>query len=80
MIDYSVGHFIHYEDIPESKRANILRSFMFIREKYKPSKTHDKLKARLVGDGSHQGSNTYDIISSTTVDLCSVFLLLCIVS
>ena len=78
MIDYSVGHSIHYEHIPESKRANILRLFMFIKKKYKPNKTHDKTKARIVGDDSHQGSNTYDIISSTTVNICSVFKLLSI--
>jgi hypothetical protein len=80
MIDYSVGHFVHYKDIPESKKSDILRSFMFIKEKFRPNKTHDKTKARLVGDGSRQGANTYDIISSTTVDLCSVFLLLSMAS
>jgi hypothetical protein len=80
MIDYGVGYYVKFEEIPKSKRRNILRSFMFIKEKFKPNMVHDKTKARIVGDGSRQGTHTYDIISSTTVDLCCVFLLFAIAS
>jgi len=29
-LDYKVGHYIKYEDISQSNKKNILRSFMFI--------------------------------------------------
>ncbi len=48
---------------------------MFLVDKYKPDGTFDKIKARLVADGSQQGVHLY-FVSSTTVSLQSVFLLL----
>jgi hypothetical protein len=80
MLEYKVGYYVNYDMIPKDKRKNILRAFMFIKEKYKPNGIHDKTKARMVGDGSKQNQNTYDIISSTTVDISCVFLLLCMAS
>ena len=80
MINYSVGYYIKYDQIPLNLRRNILRSFMFVKEKYHPDGRHDNTKARFVGDGAHQSRHSYDIISSTTVDLLSVFLLLSLAS
>ena len=45
MLDYKVGHHIKYEDIPPTYKKNILRSFMFIKQKYFPDGDMDKLKA-----------------------------------
>jgi hypothetical protein len=75
MLEYKVGHYIHYRDIPQDERVNILRSFMFLKEKYFPDGNFERLKARLVGDGSTQGKHLYDLISSATVALTIVFLL-----
>jgi hypothetical protein len=75
MLDYKVGHYVKYQDIPRNERKNILRSFMFLKEKTHPDGSFDKMKARLVGDGSKQGKHLYDMISSATVALGSVFLL-----
>ena len=80
MLDYKVGHYIKYEDISPSNKKNILRSFMFIKQKFFPNGNMNKLKARLVADGSQQGRHLYDFISSATVSLQVVFLLFNIAS
>jgi hypothetical protein len=36
MLDYKVGRYIKYDDIPQEKKKNILRAFMFMKEKHKP--------------------------------------------
>ena len=75
MLDYKIGHYIKYEDILQSNKKNILRSFMFIKKKFFPNDNMNKLKDRLVSDGSQQGRHLYDFISSSTVSLQVVFLL-----
>ena len=80
MLEYKVGHYIKYEDISQSNKKNILRSFMFIKQKFFPNRNMDKLKARLVADGSQQGRYLYDFMSSATVSLQVVFLLFNIAS
>jgi len=80
MIDYHVGHYVHLKDIPLSKRRNIVIAFMFITYKTKPNGEYDKTKARLVADGSNQGVNTYDLISSSTIAMSSVFIVINIAS
>ena len=56
-------------------RATIFSS-MFFKEKFTPQGVFDKLKARLVANGSQQDRTLYDVssISSPTVSLKSVFL------
>jgi len=76
MLDYQVGHYIKRSEIPPEHSRNILRTFMFIKHKYKPDGAYDKTKCRMVGDGSRQGDHMYDLISSSTVALTSVFMLL----
>jgi hypothetical protein len=80
MLDYQVGHYVRKRDIPLQYRNNILGSFMFLKHKHKPDGTYQKTKARFVGDGSRQGKHMYDLISSSTVALTSVFMLLNIAS
>jgi len=79
MLDYKVGHYIHPDQLTYEQRKNILRSFMFIKQK-NPNGEMDKLKARLVADGSQQGRHLYDFVSSATVSLQVVFLLFNIAS
>jgi hypothetical protein len=80
MLTYKVGHYIRFGDIPESERGNILHSFMFLKEKEKPDGSYDKTKARMVGNGATQKEHMYDLISSSTVALSTVFLLFNIAS
>ena len=53
---------------------------MFIKQKFFPDGTMDKLKARRVADGSQQGRHLYDLVSSATVSLQVVYLLFNIAS
>ena len=54
MLDYKVGHYVNQKDLTYQQNHNILRSFMFIKQKFSPDGTMDKLKARFVADGSQQ--------------------------
>jgi hypothetical protein len=80
MLSYKVGHYIQYVDIPARDRANILHSFMFLKEKTKPDGSYDRTKARMVDNGATQKEHMYDLISSSTVALSTVFLLFNIAS
>ena len=62
-------------NIPPTYKKNILRSFMFIKQKFFPNGDMDKLKARLVADGSQQGRHLYHFVSSATISLQVVYLL-----
>lgn len=73
MLNYQVGTYIRLTDI--TKRGNIVATFMFIKHKTKPNGEYDKTKARLVANGAKQKKHLYDLISSSTVNLPSVFLL-----
>jgi hypothetical protein len=75
MLNYQVGHYVHFSSIPDRKRGNIIPCFMFLKEKTNPDGTYDKTKARLVGNGANQKSHMYDLVSSSTVALSNVFIL-----
>jgi hypothetical protein len=75
MLEYQVGHYVTKADIPRDKRGNVITCFMFLKHKTLPDGSYDKTKARLVGNGANQKAHMYDMISSSTVALSSVFLL-----
>jgi hypothetical protein len=75
MLNFQVGHYINYDDIEPQLRSHVVRSFMFIKHKYKADGKYDKTKARLVGDGSSQNNRTFQDIYSATVALALVFIL-----
>ena len=72
--------YIYPDQLTYEQHNIILRSFMFIKQKFFPNGEMDKLKARLVADGSQQGRHLYDFVSSATVSLQVVFLLFNIAS
>jgi hypothetical protein len=76
MLDYNIGHYVFYDDIPSGCRGEILNTFMFIKHKFKPDGKYDKTKARLVADGANESSRLFDNISSSMVHLSTVFILL----
>lgn len=80
MIDYKVGHYIKFVDIPHDKRCNIVHSFMFVKHKEKPDGSYDRTKARVVANGKLQKDHMYDLVSSSTVALSSVLMLINIAS
>ena len=53
---------------------------MFIKQKFFPNGDMDKLKARLVADGSKHGRHLYDFVSSATISLQVVYVLVNIAS
>ena len=67
MLDYKVGHYVQYNDITSTNKQNFLRSFIFIKQMVFPTGQLDKLKVRLIADGSQQGRHLYDFVSSATV-------------
>eukprot|EP01034_Spumella_vulgaris_P029580 gene29580-36654_t len=75
MLTYKVGHYVNYKDLTSEQRRIILQSFMFLKHKTKPDGSYDRTKARMVGNGANQKEHMYDLISSSTVALSSVFLL-----
>jgi hypothetical protein len=48
-----------YEQIPETHRDTVLRTFMFVVDKYDADLNYVKSKARLVADGSQQSPHTH---------------------
>jgi hypothetical protein len=74
MLDKKVWHGVKYADLNHNQRRKIIRSKMFIKEKFLPNGTFDKLKARLVSGGDQQDRSLYSDVSSPTVALSSVFM------
>jgi hypothetical protein len=60
-----------------TRRRKLIRSFMFLKMKNKPDGTFDKLKARLVANGSQQDFTTEQRIanSSPTASLASILMI-----
>ena len=56
----------------------IIRSQMFLKEKFLPSGVFEKLKARLVAGGDQQDKNLYEDLSSPTVSTSAVLTVLAI--
>jgi hypothetical protein len=64
------------DDMPKYKGIKVLRSFLFLKEKLKVDGTLNKLKSRLVADGSMQKISIYDNVSSPTAKLESILMVL----
>ena len=60
------------------EKCRVIRSSMFIKEKFLSSGEFEKLKARLVVGGDQQDKNLYDDLSAPTVSTCSVLTVLSI--
>ena len=74
MIDKKVWHPVNIGDLSHDVRKNIIRSSMFLKEKFDSTGKFEKLKARLVANGNMQDKTIYsDDMSSPTSALSSVF-------
>jgi hypothetical protein len=71
-----VFHQVLLRNLSDTQRRSIIRSKMFLKEKFFPSGLFDKLKSRLVAGGDMQDRSDYveDETSSPTVSLSSVYL------
>ena len=72
MITKKVWTPVHMSVLTSTEKRGIIRSQMFLKEKYKPTGEFEKLKARLVAGGNQQDKDLYDDLSSPTVSTCGV--------
>ena len=75
-MELGVLSWVKFTDIPARERKNIIRLFMFIKYKYLSDGTFDKVKARLVADGSRQTPDTYGETATTTLHPATFMMLL----
>lgn len=67
MLDRGVWHPVMYDTLSRAQKTGIIRSSMFLKDKYHASGAFDKFKARLVAGGDQQDKELYDSLSSPTV-------------
>ena len=76
MIRKDVFEPVLISQLTKQERRAIIRSSIFLKEKFRPDGSFDKLKARLVADGSMQDKAIYENLNSPTVATVSVFCML----
>jgi hypothetical protein len=74
MVDKSVWNPVQRRRLSSKQLRSVIRSSMFLKEKFLPSGDFDKLKARLVAGGDMQDKSIYDDISSPTVSTQAAFM------
>ena len=72
MLDKRVWTPVHVSQLNAIEKKSIIRSQMFLKEKYLPTGQFEKLKARLVAGGYQQDKDLYNDISSPTVSTSAV--------
>ena len=72
MKDKKVWTPVHMSVLSSTEKHGIIRSQMFLKEKYLPTGEFEKLKARLVAGGNQQDKDLYDDLSSPTVSTSAV--------
>jgi hypothetical protein len=73
MIEKGVWHGVYTKHLTSKQRVAIIRSSMFLKDKWLPSGVFEKFKARLVAGGDQQDKSLYDDLSSPTAASSSVF-------
>ena len=76
MITKKVWTPVDLKGLSGAEKRRIIRSSMFLKEKFLASGEFEKLKARLVAGGDQQDRNLYEDLSAPTVGTSSVFTLL----
>ena len=64
----------HFRSLSPEERRKIIRSSMFLKEKYDAMGIFEKLKARLVAGGDMQDKSLYEDVSSPTASVQAVFI------
>ena len=72
MVDKRVWHGVHLKNLSHEQRKRIIRSKMFLKDKYLASGAFDRFKARLVAGGDMQDKSLYEELSSPTAATSSV--------
>ena len=72
MVDKRVLHAVHLRNLSEDQRKRVIRSSMFLKDKYLASGAFERFKARLVAGGDMQDKSHYENLSSPTASTTSV--------
>jgi hypothetical protein len=72
MVDKRVWHAVHLRNLSEDQRKRVIRSSMFLKDKYLASGAFERFKARLVAGGDMQDKSLYENLSSPTASTTSV--------
>jgi hypothetical protein len=75
MIDKNVWHGVHLKGLTKEERRAVLRSKMFLKDKFTASGAWERYKARLVASGDMQDKTLYDNLSSPTAATTSVLII-----
>jgi hypothetical protein len=73
MLSKKVWHPVHMHQLTSDEKKNIIRSSLFLKEKYDASGKFEKIKARLVAGGHMQDRSIYPDLSAPTAAISSVF-------
>ena len=73
MYNKTVWHGVHLRDLTKTQRCTIIRSSMFLKDKYFASGAFEKFKARLVAGGDQQDKAMYEDLSAPTAATANVF-------
>ena len=73
MHDKTVWHGVHLRNLTKAQKRAILRSSMFLKDKYLASGAFEKFKARLVAGGDQQDRTMYEDLSAPTAATANVF-------
>jgi len=76
MVDKKVWQYINFRKLSAHQRRKIIRSMVFLKEKFDSTGEFEKLKARLVAGGHMQGDVLYSDSSSPTVPVEVVFVII----
>ena len=75
MRDRGVFELVRSSDLSLHDRNGIIRSKLFLKEKFLPNGSLDKLKARLVAGGHMQNRSLYPDLSSPTAATTAIFII-----
>jgi hypothetical protein len=74
MIKKGVFSPVSPDSLSADEKRNVIPSFIFLKQKYKPNGDIDKVKARLVGVGNHQDKTIFQDTSSPTANINHIFI------
>ena len=78
MLEKGVWEYVNVGKLNRQQRRSIIRSMIFLKEKYDSTGVFEKLKARLVAGGHMQDETIYSDVSSPTVPVEVVFVFIAI--
>ena len=76
LIENEVLRFMSYSDIPEDYRNKVISSFVFVVNKMTSEGLLDKVKARIVCNGSQEAPDTYTRTASPVINKSLLFMML----